>query len=88
MRRAVKWLRLGAFGLGIAVALAFGGFQAFAGPTAAMAPCDESPPDFGTCVGERDCQVKCDNYYGQGGAQAFCVYYPPLQQNCCICIEY
>ena len=52
-----------------------------------MAPCDENPPDFGTCVGDEDCQDKCDLYYGVGEATGFCVYYPPLQKKCCICIE-
>jgi hypothetical protein len=86
MRRGVRLLRRGAFGLGIAVALAFGGLQALAGPTNAMAPCDENPPDFGTCIDKEDCQLKCDNYYGDENAEGFCVYYPPLQQDCCICI--
>jgi hypothetical protein len=86
MRRGVSWLRRGAFGLGIAVALAFGGFQALAGPTNAMAPCDENPPDMGTCVEQEDCQIKCDNYYGKGQTTGFCSYYPPLDEYCCICI--
>ena len=86
MRRALKWLRRSAFGLGIAVALAFGGFQAFAGPTNAMAPCDENPPDMGTCYNQFDCQDKCDLYYGEEESEGYCWYYPPLQQHCCICI--
>ena len=86
MRRAVKWLRCGALGVGIAVALAFGGFQALASP-AAMGECPTTPPYFGTCVDKEDCQDKCDVYYGQGGAEGFCAYYPPAQQDCCICIE-
>ena len=86
MRRAVKWLRLGAFGLGIAVALAFGGFQALASP-AAMADCPTTPPYFGSCTSQKDCQGKCDVYYGPGEAFGFCEYYPPAQQDCCICIE-
>jgi hypothetical protein len=85
MRRGVKWLRRGAFGLGIALALAFGGYQALAGPTNAMAPCDWDPPDMGTCGGQPDCQFKCDAYYGVG-TTGFCSYYPPLEQYCCICI--
>jgi hypothetical protein len=87
MRSGVRWLRRSALGLGIAAALAFGGFQAFAGPTAAMAPCDWDPPDFGPCETEVQCQGRCDDYYGAGNATGFCTYYPPLQQNCCICIE-
>jgi hypothetical protein len=87
MKSAVGWLRRSALGLGIAAALAFGGFQAFAGPAAAMAPCDESPPDFGTCIDEADCQSKCDLYYGPDMAEGFCTYYPPLQKNCCFCME-
>jgi hypothetical protein len=79
MKRAVKWLRRSAFGLGIAAALAFGGYQAFG--STARAPCDEVPPDFGTCVDQEECQNKCNAYYGIGGAEGFCVF------NCCICIE-
>ena len=85
MKRAVKWLRRGAFGLGIAAALAFGGFQAFAGPTA-MAPCDWNPPDFGPCTSTSQCQKRCDAYYED--AQGFCEYAPPpVDDYCCICIE-
>jgi hypothetical protein len=84
MKSGVRWLRRSAFGLGIAVALAFGGYQAFAGPTA-MAPCDENPPDMGTCYNQFDCQKKCDDHYGPG-TMGFCWYYPPLEEYCCICI--
>ncbi len=87
MKGAVKWLRRSAFGLGIAAALAFGGFQAFAGPTA-MDPCDWDPPDFGPCTSVPQCQDRCDVYYGEENATGFCEYYPPLQQGCCICIEW
>jgi hypothetical protein len=83
MKRAVKWMRRSAFGLGIAAALAFGGYQAFG--STARAPCDEVPPDFGTCVVQADCQDKCDNYYGEGNALGFCE--PYQGQLCCICIE-
>ncbi len=83
MIRAVKWLRRSAFGLAIAAALAFGGYQAFG--STARAPCDEVPPDFGTCVQQSDCQTKCDNYYGVGEAWGICA--PYQGQNCCICIE-
>jgi len=84
MRRAVKWLRRGAFGLGIAVALAFGGFQALASP-AAMADCPTTPPYMGSCVDKQDCQDMCDTVYEF--SEGFCEYYPPAQQKCCICIE-
>ncbi len=88
MKRAVKWLRRGAFGLGIAVALAFGGYQAFANPTALEKPCDWIPPDFGPCDTQQQCQDRCDNYYGSGTHLGFCEYAPPpIDDVCCICIE-
>jgi hypothetical protein len=90
MKRAVKWLRRSAFGLGIAVALAFGGYQAFAGPTTAMAPCDWVPPDFGPCSSPYECQARCDNYYGPGTAQGLCeTVWPPQEppnDKCCLCV--
>ena len=80
MKRAVKWLRRGAFGLGIAAALAFGGHQAFAAPTAA-APCDWDLPDWGPCETTYECHLRCNTDFFPVEYQGFCV------TGCCICIE-
>jgi len=85
MRRGVGWLRRGAFGLAIAAALAFGGFQAFAGPTAMGDPCDWNPPDFGPCTSQQQCQTRCDNYYEEQHL-GFCEWSEQANDWCCICV--
>jgi len=86
MRSGVRWLRRGFFGVGIAVALAFGGFQAFASPTA-MGECPTTPPYFGECETKAECQAMCDAYYDPDPYEGFCGWVGwPIENVCCICI--
>lgn len=86
METVLKWLRTSAFGLGIAAALAFGGYQALASPRAPT-PCDWNPPDFGPCSSQAECQDRCDNYYGEDEYLGFCEYSEPPGDYCCICVD-
>jgi len=88
MKRAVNWLRRGAFGLGIAVALAFGAYQALGSTGMDPENCPVYPPSMGWCENQAHCQAMCDEEYGDDNTVGFCVYSPlPIDEFCCICIE-
>ncbi len=84
----MQWLRRSAFGLAIAAALAFGGYQALGSTGMDPEDCVYNPPDMGWCAGPGGCQQMCDAYYGPGSAIGFCEYVgDPVYEWCCICIE-
>ncbi len=77
MRRAMRWLSQSAFALGIAAALGFGGYQAFA--TATLPYCEFDPPVLGPCGSQEECHQMCVDYYGSGWTGV-------CSQSCCVCL--
>jgi len=77
MRRVMRWFSRSALTLGIAAALGFGGYQAFAATGARY--CEFDPPIMGPCATQGQCQGMCDDYYGTG-------YIGVCSNNCCVCL--
>ena len=85
MTSAIGWMRRSALGLGVAAALVFGGYQAFAN-TATLSGCMYNPPAMGPCPDFPTCQEMCDAYYPPGQSTGWC--YDPYKypDNCCACL--
>lgn len=79
MRRILTRLAHGAFGLGIAVALTFGGAQALSGSV--LTQCTEPSP--GTCppLDDDTCFQECVNMGYRDGGTCF------PESGCCTCFE-
>ena len=78
MKTVIRWFWRSVLPVGIAAALGFGGYQAFA--TTAANYCEFDPPIMGPCATTPECQEMCTDYYYPEEYIGVC------SQNCCVCI--